>query len=164
MKEIKAPHSIAKAEGIKIFLAGSIEMGKAENWQEKLVNDLGKFDHATMLNPRRDNWDGSWEQSIHNKPFRQQVEWELNALEAADVIVFYFDPNTVSPVTLMELGLHAGMNSAYDGPNKVILVCCPEGYFRKGNVDILCKKYKLHSIETYSALVKQLKSILKDQC
>lgn len=161
MKEIKAPNSITKAEGIKIFLAGSIEMGKAENWQAQLVSDLSKFDNVTLLNPRRDNWDASWEQSIKNKPFRQQVEWELNALEAADVIVFYFDPNTTSPITLMELGLHTGMKNGTDSPYKTILVCCPDGYFRKGNVDILCKKYHIHTSDTYLKLLKQLKSILK---
>jgi hypothetical protein len=160
MKEIKAPHSIAKAEGIKIFFAGSIEMGKAENWQATLTSDLAKF-NGTIFNPRRDDWDSSWVQTIKNKQFRQQVEWELNALEAADVIVFYFDPNTQSPITLMELGLHAGIKQAVDGPYKTIIVCCPEGYFRKGNVDILCKKYKINSTETYLSLVKNLKSILK---
>lgn len=164
MKEIKSPKSISKAEGLKIFLAGSIEMGKAENWQEKLVSALGDYCNATILNPRRDDWDSNWEQSIHNKQFRQQVEWELNALEAADVIVFYFDPNTISPITLMELGLHAGMRQAVDGPYKTILVCCPEGYFRKGNVDILCKKYKMTNILTYERLIKQLKTILNYQC
>lgn len=44
-------------------------------------------------------------QEASNPQFRQQVEWELNALSVADLIVFYFDPATRSPITLLELGL-----------------------------------------------------------
>ena len=66
------------------------------------------------------------------KPFRTQVEWELHAQDIADLRVYYFDPETKSPITLLELGLYA---------TKPCVVYCPEGYFRKGNVDIVCKKY-----------------------
>jgi hypothetical protein len=41
MKVIKAPNQFDTCDGvgtISIFLAGSIEMGLAEPWQEKLVN------------------------------------------------------------------------------------------------------------------------------
>ncbi|THU75266.1 hypothetical protein K435DRAFT_881222, partial [Dendrothele bispora CBS 962.96] len=37
-----------------IFLAGSIEMGKAEDWQAKLTSTLSNLDlpyHLTVLNP-----------------------------------------------------------------------------------------------------------------
>jgi len=39
-----------------IFLAGSIEMGKAEDWQKK-VESLLKNENIVIFNPRRDDWD-----------------------------------------------------------------------------------------------------------
>lgn len=155
MIEIKAPHSYAAHQGkASVFLGGSIEMGKAVDWQKQIAEALSSSD-ILILNPRRDNWDSSWEQSIDNPQFREQVEWELDALDAADVVVFYFDANTKSPITLMELGLHAAEN-----PEKVV-VCCPEGFWRKGNVDIVCRRYGVAQVDTVEALAKAVVSRLK---
>ena len=49
--------------------------------------------------------------------FSQQVNWELDALEVADWIVVYFDPDTQSPISMLELGLHAKSDK--------VIVCCP---------------------------------------
>jgi len=141
MRIIKAPKPLKNIEGKTIFLAGSIEMGTAENWQQKTEKLLRDFD-CTILNPRRDDWDSTWEQSIHNKQFREQVEWELDALENADLIAMYFDPNAKSPITLLELGLFIGSTD--------MIVCCPDGYWRKGNVDIVCDRYDNYSYDNYS--------------
>jgi len=137
--EIKPPYTLPK----KIFLAGSIEMGKAENWQEKIVNTYNKS--YLFFNPRRDDWDSSWEQKIENVQFNEQVTWELNALDSSDIIVMYFDPNTKSPISLLELGLYAASGK--------LIVCCPEGIWRKGNVDIVCQRYKVPTVETIEDLI-----------
>ena len=63
-----------------VFLAGSIDMGSAEDWQAQFERFLSDLD-VLILNPRRDEWDASWEQSITNPLFREQVEWELTGLE-----------------------------------------------------------------------------------
>lgn len=118
-----------------IFLAGSIEMDKAEKWQDRIIEKLKDIPDLTILNPRRENWDSSWKQDIHNIQFRGQVDWELNGIESADTILFYFDPNTMSPVTMMELGIVSKLP-----PERNVIVCCPEGFWRKGNVDILCSR------------------------
>jgi hypothetical protein len=117
-----------------VFLAGSIEMGVAENWQDR----VGKFFHDLgydVLNPRREEWDSSWEQNFENPQFYQQVNWELNALENADLIIMYFDPSTKSPISLLELGLFARSGK--------LRVVCPDGFWRKGNVEITCNYYKI---------------------
>lgn len=64
----------------KIF----IEMGVAQNWQSIVEMILTDIDVA-VFNPRRDNWDSSWEQKITNPHFREQVEWELTSLHCADI-------------------------------------------------------------------------------
>src|SRR5207302_8762032 len=104
--------------GPSVFLAGSIEMGTAEDWQAQLTEALRDLD-GVVLNPRRDEWDASWVQSVENPQFREQVEWELDGLERASVVAMYFAPTTRAPITLLELGL-----SARSGKT---VACCPEG-------------------------------------
>lgn len=134
-----------------VFLAGSIEMGKAENWQAKFTKAMEEY-NVRILNPRRDDWDSSWEQKKDNPKFREQVEWELNALERAHLIVMYFDPSTQSPISLMELGLHAESGK--------LLVCCPEGFWRKGNVDIVCEKYGIEQFDTLEEVIERVQNEL----
>jgi hypothetical protein len=134
-----------------VFLGGSIEMGKAEDWQTRLTKDL-ENQNLLILNPRRDDWDSSWEQKISNPQFYAQVNWELSALENANVIAFYFDPNTKSPITLMELGLWVQSGKC--------VVCCPEGFWRKGNVDILCQRYHTPVHPNYETFLINLKNKL----
>jgi hypothetical protein len=135
-----------------IFLAGSIEMGKAVDWQTALTNSLQDL-NILVLNPRRDDWDSSWEQKKENAQFREQVEWELESMEHADVIAVYFDPATKSPITLMELGIHTGGGK--------LVVLCPEGFWRKGNVDIVCETYGVCQVETMEELVKEVRERLE---
>jgi hypothetical protein len=138
---IKPPSPLQK--GFSVFLAGSIEMGSAEDWQTFLEEKLSGMD-ILLLNPRRDNWDASWLQDKTDPRFREQVEWELNALEGANLIVMYFAPHTKSPVSLLELGLFARSGK--------LIVCCPDGFWRKGNVDLVCEKYGVTQVESLNDL------------
>ena len=119
-------------------------MGIAENWLEKVASLL-KNEDVILFNPRRDDWDSSWEQSIENKPFKEQVEWELRAMEHADKILMYFDPTTKSPISLLELGLFASSGKLF--------VVCPKGFWRKGNVDIVCELYSVEQVDTIAEAV-----------
>jgi len=150
MNVVKAPCPIINAYFPRLFLAGSIEMGAAEDWQTRLTEELFGVP-GTIFNPRRDDWDSSWVQEIGNEPFREQVEWELEAMDAADLIALYLSPGTKSPITLLELGLHAKSGKLY--------VFCPEGFWRKGNVDIVCDRYSwyIQKVETWAEFVSGLK-------
>lgn len=132
---------------MSVFLAGSIEMGVAEDWQTKVQKALVDRD-CLVYNPRRDDWDSSWKQDKNNPKFREQVEWELAALERSSIIAMYFDPASKSPISLLELGLFA--------PTGKMVVCCPEGFWRKGNVDIVCEKYKVVQVPTLDRLISLL--------
>lgn len=147
----KAPESVPiSMENFRIFLAGSIDMGKAENWQERLERELADYEDLVICNPRRDDWDSTWVQSIDNDQFNEQVTWELRNIEGADLVVFYFDPNGQAPITLMELGLVTG----WDIP---AIVCCPDGYWRKGNVEMICYRYGIPlcaNIDDFITLIK----------
>lgn len=147
----KAPQKINRnSNRLSIFLAGSIEMGVAENWQQKVERELQEYD-IDIYNPRRDDWDASWVQSIDNPQFYEQVTWELTSLEQADLIIMYFDPKTMSPISLLEFGLYAPRD------NK-LLVVCPDGFWRKGNVDIVCKLYNVEQYDTIDEALLVIKN------
>jgi hypothetical protein len=79
-------------------------------------------------------WDPTWEQSITNPHFAEQVNWELDQIDRSDIVFFYFQGGTMSPISLMELGIVMGENR-----NNVIVVCEP-GFWRRGNIEVLCKR------------------------
>ena len=133
----------AAPEAVVVFLAGSIEMGTATDWQAAVTARLPE--HVVVLNPRRDAWDASWRQSIDEPRFRAQVEWELDGLDRADVIAMWFAPDTRAPVTLLELGLHARGGK--------LVVGCPEGFWRKGNVEVACARFGVPLVGDWEAFV-----------
>jgi len=151
MKQVQAPGNWVAVEHPTIFLAGSIEMGAAEEWQAAVIEGL-KDEGGTVLNPRRDDWDSSWEQTKDNPQFHEQVTWELDALSQADLIALYLSPGTQSPISLLELGLFC---------NCTMVVCCPEGFWRKGNVDIVCDKFQIEQVDTLEMLIRTLKGHLE---
>lgn len=148
MKLFKAP-SLIKLNGFKsIFLAGSIDMGNSIDWQKETQNYF-KGLNLNIYNPRRDSWDNSWEQTYSNAQFYQQVNWELDALTKADIIIMNFLSDSKSPITLLELGLFA--------TSKKIYVCCPKDFYRRGNVEIVCNNYCIPLFETFNELLKTVK-------
>lgn len=150
MIEIKPLSWGAKENSLKvnIFLAGSIEMGGAEEWQTRVLRDLADID-AVAFNPRRDDWDSSWHDD--GEEFKLQVDWELNGQELVDLIVFYFAGNTLSPISLLELGLAIGSG-------KKILVYYDQAYQRKGNVIETCKFYDYPVFSDYQEWLNAIRA------
>ena len=134
------------AQRPSVFLAGSIEMGKSIDWQMTLADSLrAAAIPCIVLNPRRDAWDASWKQDISNPVFKEQVTWELDAQDHADLILMYFAPGTQSPISLLELGLFAA--------SKKMVVCCPEGFWRRGNVQVVCERYRVSMVDSLEDLM-----------
>jgi nucleoside 2-deoxyribosyltransferase-like protein len=104
-----------------------------------------------ILNPRRDNWDSSWDERADNPLLAEQVSWELDMLDAADIVVMYLDPDTRSPVSLLELGLCARSGR--------LKVCCPEGFWRRGNVEMVCRRYQIPFFATLDDLIADLRTL-----
>lgn len=141
------PDNVSKRDFLKksVFLAGSIEQGKAENWQKEMglfFLELG----YNIFNPRREDYDASWVQDFENPQFAQQVNWELNALDNADFIIMYFAPDTISPISLYEFG-------RYSESGKMAVVC-PSGYWRKGNIEIGCFKDNIPLFDDFEGFKK----------
>jgi hypothetical protein len=151
MLERKPPFSINKHQDkISIFLAGTIDMGNSEDWQTKIANRYKDKD-LVFYNPRRDSWDSSWEQTIENPQFYQQVNWELNALDKCDIIILNFLETSQSPISLLELGLYAN--------TKKIFVCCPDKFYRSGNVQVVCDRIGIPIFQNIEELLTFIEKV-----
>ena len=164
--EIYFPPNIPTSEHrekdkVEIFLAGSIEQGKAEDWQARLIKDIETLQlpddlpqtHSLrssliIYNPRRPDWDSNLPQDSMNATLNEQINWELDHLEKADIICLYLDPKTTSPISLLELGIHIRSGK--------LLVCCPPGFYRKANIDLTCRKYGVNVSNSYEEFYQEL--------
>jgi hypothetical protein len=135
MMIVEAPNEVGREHSfrhINIFLGGSIEMGKAEDWQSAFPKKFEHKEHVCFFNPRRRDWDSSWIQDpTPGTKFHEQVSWELDKLAKSDIIVFHFESGTQSPITLMELGYAAALRE-----QAKVYVSCNDGFWRYGNVKV----------------------------
>ncbi|KAI0405871.1 hypothetical protein F4802DRAFT_138130 [Xylaria palmicola] len=141
---IHAP-SEESIKGIKsVFLAGTTTAVDNVDWRESLAASLSEHP-ITIFNPHRPDWDSTWREDITFEPYREQVLWELDKQAKADLVVIYFDPVTLAPISLLEFGLSAQV------PGKVIAVA-PEGYKKRGNVQIVCQKFGVEFLDNVDKL------------
>lgn len=134
-----------------IFLAGTTARTAEGDWREALTSALAHLP-VTIFNPLRLDWGADWGEDISCAPFREQVEWELDMQEKADLVVVYLHPVTDAPISLLELGLCA--------PSGRAIVFCPPGYSKRGNVQVLCHRFGLSIVATAEELSEVVKSRL----
>lgn len=151
-KTVYAPNYVPNIDlkKVSIFLAGSIEMGSAENWQPvvtKAVESISELGY--VFNPRRLDFQKDAEQKITNPYFAAQVNWELDHIEQSDIVFMYLDPFSKSPISLMELGHIVASGK--------VVICCPDGFWRKGNVDVICSRYNIPVFNDLPSATKELK-------
>ncbi|KAK3303699.1 uncharacterized protein B0T15DRAFT_540999 [Chaetomium strumarium] len=138
-----------------VFLAGTTSRTAGSDWRETLADAMSHLP-VTIFNPLRPDWDSSWREDPTFTPFREQVIWELDMQEQADLIVVYFGPATDAPVSLLELGLCARAGKA--------IVSCHPKYRKRGNVQIVCQRFGIQFLDDEkdfgSAVVERLKGLL----
>lgn len=153
MKVIFAPEDISlKDKEIACFLAGTIDQNNSVDWQKEIPKKFKDYDNLVFYNPRRPNWDATWGQTIEDKNFKQQVDWELQALDVADVIFMTFLPNSKSPISLLEFSLYANSDK--------MIVYCPEDFYRSGNVYITALRYNIPVYKTLEEATSALKKYI----
>jgi Nucleoside 2-deoxyribosyltransferase like len=151
----RRPTETTQTPKASIFLAGSIEMGMAPLWQRQVAEILEDLPIA-VFNPRRDDFDPKLKQDKKNEVFAEQVNWEMDYLEKCDLIALYFVPDTKSPISLLELGLYA--------KDKKLIVCCPEKFWKKGNVDMVCERHGIPLIQTLEEFKEVIKMKARELC
>lgn len=141
---IRAPSEEPVNNVKSLFLAGTTTAVGNVDWRETLSASLSKYP-ITIFNPNRPDWDNTWREDITFDPYREQVLWELDKQDKADLVVVYFHPATVAPISLLEFGLSSRI------PGKVIAVA-PQGYSKRGNVQIVCHKYGVEFLDNIEKL------------
>ena len=141
---VNAPSRSPITGKLSVFLAGTTT---GPDWRDSLLKGI-LFLPITIFNPLRDDWDSSWREDATFGPFREQVEWELEMQEKAEIIVLYFGPGTEAPVSLLELGLCARSGKA--------IVACHMDYKKRGNVQIVCQRFGIEFLETVDDLAASI--------
>lgn len=134
-----------------MFLAGAIDQDRAERWQDVVIDNCRDLP-GTILNPRRANWDPTWNQSLDNPHFAGQVAWELDGLEQADVIICWLPATAQARISLMEIGLHARHGR--------LLIGCAIGFHSRGNVLAVGQRFGVPVVDTLPDLVALAKQRL----
>lgn len=140
----------------KLFLAGSIENGKATDWQQQVIEAFKDYS-MSIYNPRRDKWNPELEQSFTCQVFNDQVVWEQKHLEACNYVLMNFVGDTMSPISLLELGQLTYMEK------KATVVVCPDNFWRRGNIEVVCVLYKIPLYKTLEEGIAHLKTIIEKQ-
>ncbi|KAK4096076.1 hypothetical protein N658DRAFT_501985 [Parathielavia hyrcaniae] len=153
---IKAPTRPAIKFKTSLFLAGTTSRTAGPDWRPALTQALGALP-VTIFNPLRPDWDSTWREEVTFAPFREQVEWELHMQEQASFIVVYFGPSTEAPISLLELGLCAR--------SRKVLVVCHAGYKKRGNVQIVCRRFGIQCMDAgenwMPVVVAKVKGLLR---
>lgn len=126
-----------------IFLAGGIS--DAEDWQHAFVRLLPDGDYS-ILNPRRRDFP-------QGDPLVQteQIEWEHQHLQKADLVTFWFPPQTLCPIALFELGTCCSAGTP-------IAVGADPGYARRFDVwaQLQLRRPDVELVDSLEALSRQV--------
>ena len=149
MRYIEAPKTYTRRKNEKvIFLAGGIT--NCPDWQQDLVKLLD-IPQIVILNPRRKNF------PIGNPSVAiEQITWEFNSFQKADLISFWFSRGSLNPIVLFELGKWLVQNE------KKIFIGIDTEYQRRQDVEIQTFLERKDVLLVYSleALTKQIKDYI----
>ena len=144
---VQAPLEYFKRDKISVFLAGTIDNGESIDWQASLSNEIQEeFPKVNIYNPRRADWD----KDATVPDLIEQIRWEQKYLNQCSILFFNILANSVSPVTLLELGQALGRG-------KEVVIACSSDYFRYWNVRATALEHDRIVYTSYEQAVKLLK-------
>jgi hypothetical protein len=141
----------------RVFLAGTIDNGASVDWQDKAGTELSDGiialgfteDEFIIVNPRRKDWN----KDATEIDIVAQIVWEQNFLEKSDFILFNILKDSLSPVTLLELGLCLWSN-------KYPIVVCEPGFWRETNVNVTCIRNGVTPLPTLEVGIKETLALI----
>lgn len=80
-------------------------------------------------------------------------------MEDADTVAVFFGKLAKAPISMMEMGLWVRSEA---GKGKLI-VCCQEGFWKEGNVRILCAKYGVRVVGSVEELGDEILTLLREK-
>ena len=143
---VTPPSLFFPISGVKIFLAGSIELGE-NGWRNKAVDHISRtwFEHEqnnesiTVYDPQRNE---DWSDDLEN----EQMTWDTSMISMADYIVLHLTGSSVSPISLLEVGLFI------DSPK--LFLSIDDSYVRSNIVKLYYSRFAQKNI--YSSWVDSI--------
>jgi hypothetical protein len=128
---------------LRLFIAGGIS--GCHDWQAELIGRLRPTGYC-VFNPRRDDFPAD-----DMEAGRWQIRWEHEHLEQADIVSFFFPPETLCPITLFELGKIATSR-------REIFVGAHPAYARRADVEMQLAliRPEVRVVDSVAALAGQL--------
>lgn len=142
-----------------VFLAGTIDNGDSEDWQQQLIDRIPDSTDVFIFNPRRKEWNAHWSEDPEHRGLIEQIQWELRHLDAADIIVVNFEPDSRSPITLLELGL-----ILRNAQMPHIFVRCPKEFYRYTNVLVTAEYVEDARIQIFETLDELYTALEREIC
>ena len=131
----------------RVFLAGGIS--NCPDWQAEVIRDAADLD-VSLYNPRRPG--GAF---TDDGGAADQIRWEFQALNRADLILFWFCAETIQPIVLFELG-------RWSATTKPLVVGAHPSYPRRLDVveQLALVRPQLVVTDTLTDLTTQLRKLL----
>jgi hypothetical protein len=123
--KVKLPKKIKEKE--YVFLAGSMDYKSSSSWRDKVINEFDDK-NKNFFDPTNIDHD-----ELNESEMESHIQWELEAMSMADKIVLNFLPDSLSPISLVELGLYV--------QSEKLVVVCPKEFYQSNYVYVLCEKY-----------------------
>lgn len=149
---VYTPQNDIKCKPVKVFLAGSIDNGNAEEWQKTTIKYLKSIPRLAEIdievyNPRRDDWDTLADPTTSSVYLQEQILWELDTLKKADIVAMYLTKDSKAPISMLELGKYA---------NSQTILYCPTEFYRSTNVYTFCDYYNIPCHSTTDSWKRRL--------
>ena len=142
----------------KVFLAGPIQ--GAPDWHEKMMEEL-KDENIIIASPKR--------AKDKNFNYDEQVDWETNNLESADIIIFYLAKEkevipgrSYAQTSRFELGENLA-RIHYCKTNQKVIVYGEEGFFGLSYLKLKIESDKYHDFASYYSNREEFLKALKDE-
>ncbi len=117
--------STIKLEKPSIFLAGSMAIGDRMNWRTRAINTFEKRYH--LFDPTNVH-----HADLNDSEMSKHIKWEWEALKHSDAILFNFNAESKSPISLLELGMYIR--------SEKIVVVCPKEFYQSHYIETLCSE------------------------
>ncbi|EHK26888.1 uncharacterized protein TRIVIDRAFT_33632 [Trichoderma virens Gv29-8] len=134
-----------------IFLAGNASPTGEADWRQTLTEALSSLP-ITIYNPYRNDWDATWREDGSDKRWSEQVGWELEMLDKADLVVVFFHGGSLAPISMLELGMCIR--------SRKVIVCAMPDYPKRGNVEAVCRRHEVKFVSSEQDLKDAVKERL----
>ncbi len=153
MRYVEAPERYYTGE-VSLFLAGGIT--NCPDWQQEMRELLKDLD-IVIFNPRRKDFPIGDPDAAFD-----QIKWEFEFLNRADIILFWFSRGSLNPIVLFEYGKWL-MNTRNKLNYKPLFIGIDPEYERRQDVELQTRFENLFYASRIQYSLENLANHIKDE-